>query len=106
MGRFKESKNLLSLNCDDDTFTAPPFVPWTSGRLMRFEDVDVWEVICEQSGPIGVYAAAMPYGEMYVVMKNWSIAEEFSGPLANSMLEAYLIKNKIPYPRINQAAAE
>jgi len=78
---------------------APEPVPWDGTRPIRFEDVDLWEVITEMSGPIGVYAAYQPYAEYYVVTKNWAVWQEFEGWMANERLEQFLIQHNIPYPQ-------
>lgn len=107
MPRWKTRDNLLVGNdgemfdpnwMDRPTMQAPMPHPWKERRPIRFEDVDIWEVICEFTGLSGVYAAWCPYAEYYVVMQNWTIVAEFDGPNANSDLERYLIKHKIPYP--------
>jgi hypothetical protein len=72
---------------------------WTENRPPRVDEIDIWEVITEMSGPIGVYAAWQPYAELYVVTRGWSIVQEFSGWNANARLEEYLKKYKIPYAK-------
>lgn len=87
------------MNFDRISQYAPPNPAWSSNRPMRVEDVDVWEVITEMSGPVGVYAAWCPYGEFYIVTNGRSIVAEFSGWNANARLEQYLNANSIPYPK-------
>lgn len=111
MPRWKETKQLLALKNDGEVFDdnwmnydriwqyAPPNPAWVSDREIRFEDVDIWEVITEMSGPIGVYAAWCPYAEYFIVMEGWRIVAEFNGPYANKDLERYLIARNIPYPQ-------
>ena len=109
MYRWKTTKNIL-IDTDeyfDNNWSnynhisqyAPPNPKWNSDRPISFEDVDLWEVISEASGGIGVYAAWCPYDEYYIVTNAKSIVTEFSGIDANKRLEQYLIKNKIPYPK-------
>lgn len=115
MPRWKTTENILFLSKDGEYFDnnwgnfdnifqyAPQPIPWNSHRNIRFEDVDLWEVITEESdgekGFIGVYAAYIPYEEYYIVTKDWSIWKEFEGPKANNKLEKFLIQNYINYPR-------
>lgn len=111
MPRWKETKQILALQNDGEVFDenwmnydrisqyAPPSPQWSSDRPMRWEDVDIWEVITEMSGPIGVYAAWCPYDELYIITRGWKIEQEFSGWKANERLEQYLIQHNIPYPR-------
>ena len=109
MPRWKTTKNILVdnqeyfdenwMNYNNINQYAPPNPKWNSNRPITIEDVDLWEVITEMSGLIGVYAAWCPYDELYVVTNNNKIVAEFSGIDANKRLEQYLIKNKIHYPR-------
>ena len=87
------------MNFDRISQYAPPIIEWTGDRPMRVEDVDLWEVITETSGPIGVYASYQPYAEYFIVTQNWRVVAEFEGWNANGRLEQYLINNNIPYPR-------
>jgi hypothetical protein len=111
MPRWKSSQNLLNVKNDGEVFDenwmnfdsisqyAPPHPKWNSERPIKFEDVDIWEVILENGGPFGVYAAWCPYEEFYIVMQNWSIVAEFSGWNANGRLEEYLIQLGVSYPK-------
>lgn len=111
MPRWKTTENILSLSKDGEFFDenwmnydhlwqyAPQPIMWNEKRPIKFEDVDLWEVITELSGPFGVYAAYQPYAEYYIVMIRWSLFAEFQGKNANSDLEKFLITNKIPYPK-------
>jgi len=109
MPRWKTTQNLLSVQYDGEHFDEnwmdrntlylPPNSPWISDRPIRFEDVDLWEVICEWSGLCGVYAAWCPYAEYYIVMDRWKIVAEFEGYMANERLEQYLIEHNIVYPK-------
>lgn len=115
MPRWKETKQLLALEHDGEVFDedwmnynsisqyAPPSPSWDGARPMRVDDVDIWEVITEMSGPIGVYAAWCPYDELYIVTNGWRIVAEFSGWRANERLEQYLKQHSIPYPYTPQA---
>ena len=113
MPRWKATEQILHLSKDGEYFDdnwmnydrihqyAPPIIEWTGDRPMRVEDVDLWEVITEMSGPIGVYAAYMPYEEYYIVTSGWRVIAEFEGYMANERLESYLIKHNINYPKTN-----
>jgi len=106
MARFKTTVNIFSdageyfdPNMMDAPHLAfPPLIPWTENRPMRIEDVDLWEVIIENGGPFGVYAAFMPHGELYIVVERGHLIQEYEGPMANSRLESYLRELKVPYP--------
>lgn len=118
MPRWKTTENILNLSKDGEYFDenwmnydriwqyAPKEIPWDGNRPIKFEDVDLWEVITEVSGPIGVYAAYMPYAEYYIVTSHWRVVAEFEGPSANERLEKYLIQNGIPYPRTETVPKE
>lgn len=107
MHRWRTTQQILSNGdeiwddnwADKDSVGMPPSVPWDGNRPMRIEDVDVWEVITQSSMGASVYAAWLPYGELYIVVNNFQIVQEFSGWNANKRLEQYLIANGIPYPK-------
>lgn len=54
---------------DSDTMHLPPKREWDYGREMQVEDVDIWEVLYEASGGVGVYASWSPYAEFYLLTK-------------------------------------
>ena len=74
IAHFLRSEHILTGNgehfdpnwLDSDTIVLPPKIDWDYQREMRFEDVYVWEKICEP-WQWGVYAAWDPYAEFYVV---------------------------------------
>jgi hypothetical protein len=108
--RWKTTEQILNLSKDGEFFDEnwmnynsifqymPEPLPWDGNRPIRFEDVDLWEVITEMSGPVGVYAAYQPHAEYYIVTQNWRVVTEFEGWMANERLEDFLIANNIPYP--------
>lgn len=111
MPRWKATEQILNLSKDGEVFDEnwmnydrifqymPDPTPWTEARPPRVEEIDIWEVITEMSGPIGVYAAWQPHAELYVVTSGWRIVAEFSGWQANKRLEEFLIANNVPYPK-------
>jgi len=108
--RWKTTEQITHLSKDGEVFDEnwanydsifqymPEATPWTANRPPRVDEVDVWEVITEMSGPVGVYAAWQPHAELYVVTSGWKIVAEFSGWNANGRLEKFLVDNKISYP--------
>lgn len=111
MPRWKATEQIINLHKQGEVFDPdwmnydsifqymPEPTPWTEDRPPRVDEVDVWEVISEMSGPVGVYAAWQPHAELYVVTRGWRIVQEFSGWEANRRLEKYLQANNIPYPK-------
>jgi hypothetical protein len=111
MPRWKATEQIINFHHDGEVFDEnwmnydrifqymPEPKPWTETRPPRVDEVDIWEVISEMSGPVGVYAAWQPYAELYIVTSGWKIIEEFSGWMANNRLEKYLQKNNISYPK-------
>ena len=84
---FKDLEEVFSENwMDSDKIITPPKKNWDYNRPMRIEDVDIWEVICEQGGSVGVYAAWDPYAEFYMIRVGWFLeaqghgAEVYYGP--------------------------
>jgi len=48
-----------------DNKLIPP--QWDYNREMKIEDVELWEIIQENSGGFGIYAAWLPYAEFYMI---------------------------------------
>jgi hypothetical protein len=73
-GNFLRTEHLLTgvgdhfdINwLNSDTIILPPKEEWDYQRELRFEDVHIWEKICEP-WQWGVYAAWDPYAEFYVL---------------------------------------
>jgi hypothetical protein len=92
MPQFKSTYNIFKAPHEDEVFNenwmnsktliTPPTKPWSYDREMRIEDVDIWEVICEESGGFGLYASWAPYAEFYMLLLGW----DFSKPMANPTL--------------------
>ena len=55
---------------DSNTLLLPPKINWDYKREMILEDVDIWEVIYQQSGGLGLYAAWSPYAEFYMITQD------------------------------------
>ena len=111
MSRWKTTEQIINLHKDGEVFDEnwmnydsifqymPEPTPWVEARPPRVDEVDIWEVITEMSGPVGVYAAWQPHAELYIVTRQWRIVQEFSGWEANRRLEKYLQESNIPYPK-------
>jgi hypothetical protein len=71
---------------DSNKLITPPKKNWDYKRPMQIEDVNLWEVICEQGGSVGIYAAWDPYAEFYMIRVGWFLeaqgygAEIYYGP--------------------------
>jgi hypothetical protein len=105
MPRWKTTEQILNLSKDGEIFDenwmnydsiyqyiSEP-LKWKQNYKIKFENVDIWEVIAEISGPIGIYAAWQPYAPYFVAIKNWSIDEEFWGIKGEKMLCQYMINH-------------
>jgi hypothetical protein len=83
---FKTTKNIFT-PWEDELFsenwmdTNKPYTPptkiWDYKRPLKIEDIDIWEVVYEQGGGVGIYAAWEPYAEFYLLRTGWK--EELSG---------------------------
>ena len=77
--RFKSTQNIFkdfgevfeSKWMDSNKIETPPSPKWDYSRELQLEDVDIWEVLYEASGGLGVYAAWSPYAEFYMVTTGW-----------------------------------
>ena len=84
---FKDFSEVFDPNwMDSDKLILPPKKDWDYKRPMKIEDVNVWEVIYEQGGAVGIYAAWDPYSEFYMIRVGWFLeaqghgAEVYYGP--------------------------
>jgi hypothetical protein len=86
-----------------------PKAAWDYNREMTIDDVDIWEVLYEASGGIGVYAAWMPYAEFYMITTGWrpreiwqyvndKIVETYYGPMAENNMYQRACQLGIPLP--------
>ena len=111
MPRFKSNANLFvhldehfNQNwLDSDQLTLPPTTKWTYDREMQIDDVDLWEVIYEQSGSKGVYASYSPFAEFYLIC-NGNVSdgrsprmETYYGPGAEESVRQRMIELNWPY---------
>jgi hypothetical protein len=79
MHQFKSTYNILTKQDEDEVFRKswfetdqlclPPSKKWDYSRELQIEDVNIWEVICEESNGFGLYASWDPYAEFYLVTK-------------------------------------
>ena len=63
-----------ALNAKEPVY--PPKRDWDYSRPLQIEDVDVWEVLYEGSGGIGIYASWSPYAEFYLIRPGWDIEKK------------------------------
>ena len=86
---------------DSNKVEVPPHPEWDYSRELQIEDVDIWEVIYEQGGGVGVYAAWCPYAEYYLVRTGWwnvpNDIETYYGPGAQKAVQKRMNELKIPY---------
>jgi hypothetical protein len=105
---FKSTYNILKKRDEDEVFNPnwmdsnklilPSKKIWDYKRPLQIEDIDIWEVIYEQGGGTGVYAAWDPYADFFMVLINDKI-ETFYGKGCEKRVMKYLDFYKIPYPR-------
>jgi hypothetical protein len=105
---FKTTKNILKIVDEDELFNSnwinsnklilPPGGPddiknqWDYKRELKIDDIDIWEVLYEQGGGIGIYAAWKPYAEFYLITSGWLPLKD--GQIYNDrIVEYYYGKN-------------
>jgi hypothetical protein len=81
MPLFKSTYNILKRPDKDEVFNSswmnsdklilPPTKKWDYMRELQIEDIDIWEILYEASGGIGVYAAWTPHAEFYLLTTGW-----------------------------------
>lgn len=77
MPQFKSTVDILKTPCHDEVFSEnwmdrndvfiPPNKPWDYKRELKIEDIDIWEVLYQAGGGIGIFASWDPYAEFYMV---------------------------------------
>jgi hypothetical protein len=109
MPRWKSTEQILNLQKDGEVFDEnwmnydsiyqylPPHPEWKEKRLIKFEDVDIWEVLFEWSGLSGVYAAWCPYSHYFIITDHWTIVKEFWGIQGEKDLQKYLTEMNVPF---------
>lgn len=107
--RFKSTQNIFkdfgevfeSKWMDSNKIETPPNPNWDYSRELTIEDVDIWEVIYEQGGGVGVYAAWCPNAEFYLVRTGWwnmpNDIETYYGAGANAKVQARMKELGIPF---------
>lgn len=109
MPRFKSTQNIFKDNLevydenwfDKDFLQLPPYMPWDNKRELQVEDIDIWEVITEMTGPNGIYAAWMPYAEFYMIVHQGKIDSTYYGKGSDKYAAKRARELNIPYPEKN-----
>lgn len=91
---FKSTYNILKKPDEDEVFNLnwfdsptlqlPPSKPWDYSRELTIEDIDIWEVLCERGGGLGVYAAWYPYAEFYLITTGIDFNNSWLGKLGET----------------------
>lgn len=103
---FKDFQEVFDPNwMDSNKIITPPKQDWDYQRPMQIEDVNIWEVIYEQGGAVGIYAAWDPYAEFYMIRVGWFLeqqgygAEVYYGPGAMASVTKRAEEMGIPMPK-------
>jgi hypothetical protein len=101
---FKDFSEVYDVNwMESNKIVLPPSSPWNYKKEMKIEDVDIWEVIYEQGGGVGVYAAWNPYAEFYLIRVGWFLEsknygfETYYGPGAHKKVQKRMKDMNISY---------
>ena len=77
---FKDFSEVFDPNwMDSNKIITPPKKDWDYKRPMQIEDVNIWEVIYEQGGGLGIYASWDPYAEFYMIRVGWFLEQQGYG---------------------------
>lgn len=118
---FKTTYNILFKPDEDEFFDEnlsnydklilPKKGDWDYKRELKIEDINLWEVIYQASGGVGVYAAYDPYAEFYMITTGWDghtrtirdaiysdkIIETYYGKNAQNMVQKRMVELNIPF---------
>jgi hypothetical protein len=72
---------------------------WDYSRELQIEDIDLWEVVSEASGPTGLYAAWLPYAEFYMIVNRRQIDSTYYGKGADEPASKRCDELGIHYPK-------
>jgi hypothetical protein len=109
---FKTTHNILTKQDEDEAFNPnwmnsdqlilPPKKDWDYNREMQIEDVNLWEVLCEESAGRGVYVSWDPYAEFYLITTGFDFKNNFkwiqNRPYQGRIFETYygpMAQNKV-----------
>ena len=111
MPQFKSTYNILTKPWEDEVYNKnwfyknflelPPNPRWDNKRQLKIEDIDIWEVITEMSGPTGIYASWMPYAEFYMIVNKGKIDSTYYGEGSDKYAAKRADDLNIPYPKKN-----
>lgn len=105
---FKTNQDIFKTNAEElydenhknyAFVSLPPSPVWDNSRELKMEDIDIWEVIFEGGGGVGLYAAWCPYAQFFMFRYQGQI-EEYYGPEGENRLEKRLKDLNISYPRV------
>jgi hypothetical protein len=86
---------------DNDVLYVPKTKKWDYKRELKIEDIEVWEVIFEDSWGLGIYAAYEPYAEFYLIRylshDGPHAADTFYGSGAQDKIIKFMIEHGIPF---------
>jgi hypothetical protein len=109
MPTFKTTKNILKSPWEDELYNPnildkpflelPPNPKWDNKRQLQVEDIDIWEVISEMSGPTGIYASWMPYAEFYMIVNKGKIDSTYYGEGSDKYAAKRAEELNIIYPK-------
>jgi len=107
MPRFKSTQNIFKDGLEEfdpnwmskPFLELPPSIPWDNSKDLQPEDIDLWEVVAEMSGPTGVYAAWLPYAEFYMIVHNGNIDSTYYGDGSDKYAAKRCEELRIPYPK-------
>jgi len=100
---FKSTYNILTKPDEDEVFNPnwmnsdklilPPKANWDYAREMQIEDVNIWEVLYEESNGRGIYASWDPYAEFYLITTGLDFKNDIrwinNHPYQNRTFETY-----------------
>lgn len=86
---------------NSNTLCLPKNKKWDYKRELKIEDIEIWEVIFEDSWGLGVYAAYDPYAEFYMIkyasIDGNKVIDTFYGQGSQNKIIKFMLDNNVPF---------
>lgn len=90
---------------DENVFHVLKNKKWDYKRELKIDDIEIWEVIFEDSWGLGIYAAYEPYAEFYMIRhitpEGSQALDTFYGAGSQDKIIKFMLEHNIPFQMNN-----